>query len=355
MVLEGPTDFEIIGDLETRLASGTVWCELAAGDEGLSVTTQRLRTVDLGTRFGVRVGAQRDEVHVAQGLVKVNATGKDATPVKLSAHQALAGGSDGALVSIPSEPNGFQRDIDSIAWLAHWSFDGDDWRTDVAGEKNEKRLAFLGSGEGEAKLVPGMVGQALDLSNHSSPVACAFPGVTGSALRSVAFRFRAPDARTSAENAAGSAMIPILGWGNPAIPGARWNITISANGTRIGTDWGGGSASSAAPGGYSVNDGRWHHVAVVFTGLHDSNGVPEIRHYLDGMPLRSTSTLITHSINTLEGASGLVLGAGAGPSLPDSPRLPIQFDEIMIGRHALTAESVRRLANRHMLAVRDAR
>ena len=72
LTLEGPADLELIGPGETRLHSGKLTANVPPDGIGFQVHTERAKVVDLGTTFGVSVGANgATDVAVYEGRVAV--------------------------------------------------------------------------------------------------------------------------------------------------------------------------------------------------------------------------------------------------------------------------------------------
>ncbi len=72
VTLEGPTDFELIAAGEMRLHSGNLAAHVPPEGIGFLVHTKQAEVVDLGTTFGVSVGADgKTDVAVFEGKVEV--------------------------------------------------------------------------------------------------------------------------------------------------------------------------------------------------------------------------------------------------------------------------------------------
>lgn len=71
-IILAPARVELRSEMEMIVHQGTAWCRVSEEGKGFRVLTQHFVATDLGTEFGVLVGAQAgDEVHVFSGSVEV--------------------------------------------------------------------------------------------------------------------------------------------------------------------------------------------------------------------------------------------------------------------------------------------
>ena len=120
-------------------------------------------------------------------------------------------------------------------------------------------------------------------------VVAGYQGISGSGPRTCAFWLKTT-----------AAYADILSWGRllddygQYIPGQKWQIVFYNE--ELGALVQGGNVYCAAP---ELNDGQWHHVAVVLEDV-DENGVVNInegRLYIDGSP-RAVSHTNPYEVNT---------------------------------------------------------
>lgn len=110
VVLEGPSDLHVISGNETHLSQGRLRAEVPPVARGFTVTTPKLRVVDLGTEFGVAVSGTQEEVHVFQGRVTLKTV---VGPVhELRAGEARAVINDAEPQVIPPVPAAFAKAVD---------------------------------------------------------------------------------------------------------------------------------------------------------------------------------------------------------------------------------------------------
>jgi len=75
VVIEGPTDLQLISPSETSCRGGRLTAEVPPQAKGFRVGTPQMSVTDLGTAFGIEVGAQRTELHVFKGSVEFQPEG----------------------------------------------------------------------------------------------------------------------------------------------------------------------------------------------------------------------------------------------------------------------------------------
>lgn len=91
-VIEGPAEFEIRSNREGFLHRGRTVTQVPPQAIGFAIQTERIRIVDLGTRFGVDVdGQQNASVHVLTGAVEAHlpANAVAAQTVRVEANRAV--------------------------------------------------------------------------------------------------------------------------------------------------------------------------------------------------------------------------------------------------------------------------
>jgi hypothetical protein len=71
VVIQGPTEFELISQIEASCPSGQLIAEVPPQAHGFRVATPQAGVTDLGTSFGLMVKEQRTEVHVFSGTVEL--------------------------------------------------------------------------------------------------------------------------------------------------------------------------------------------------------------------------------------------------------------------------------------------
>lgn len=105
-VILAPAKFELNSEMEMIVHQGTAWCRVSEDGKGFRVVTKQFVATDLGTEFGVLVGAQAgDEVHVFSGSVEVATT--DGKKQILTAGEASRWSHKERLEAISAKPGKF--------------------------------------------------------------------------------------------------------------------------------------------------------------------------------------------------------------------------------------------------------
>lgn len=199
VVLEGPSDLQVISGRETHLSAGRLRADVPPVARGFTVTTPKLQVVDLGTEFGVAVNGSQEEVHVFQGRVTLKtATG----PVhELIGGHAMAVVNDAEPHVIPSLPAAFPQAVDldrkivaaqdqrQQQWqktAAGWDADPSllvhfDFSKDAIADRTLRNRARHGSGDGIMVGCASVEGrwpskQALEFRTESDRVRVHVPG-----------------------------------------------------------------------------------------------------------------------------------------------------------------------------------
>ena len=88
VVLQGETDVVLRSAMEIELNNGQLFADVPDNAHGFRVTTSGMDVIDLGTQFGVRIGATGADVHVFEGEVEVESEDKSQAKRTLTTAQA---------------------------------------------------------------------------------------------------------------------------------------------------------------------------------------------------------------------------------------------------------------------------
>ena len=342
-IIEGPATFRVTGKNRMDLSGGHSWFRVPPGAEGFTVTAPRFEVVDLGTEFGIDLREDLPaSVHVLAGKVEARATTGHLEVLPLSATQAARLGPTGRWTPLPRASRDFRTTLPPAIPVFHLSFE-----RNGAGD-----LVVLGDalgvadahpvlrGSASAQTVPGIIGQALEFDGSGSWIESDWPGISGTAPRTVSLWARLP-----AGERIGTAP-PFALWGNPV---TGWNrkfkfapVTRADGSTVLRASFG----NYRADGTRAIDDGRWHHLALVYRG-NDETGKPILEFYIDGVPDPATTTGEPSGIltDTERGtARGLSIGRYELPAGGRSPYLTGTIDELRVHAGALGPAEIRALA-----------
>ena len=178
----------------------------------------------------------------------------------------------------------------------------------------------------------GYDGNGLDFDGVDDAVQIAgYKGVTGTTPRTCAFWIKTTSTR-----------VDILGWGRlfdndqQTVTGQKWQVVFYNE--EVGALVQGGNAFCAAG---EVNDGQWHHVAVVLEDVNDDGilNINETQFYIDGF-LREQSRAASFAVGT--GASNDVY-LGMYPE-GNTYWLNGSLDEVRIYNRVLTEQEIQEFA-----------
>lgn len=279
-VLLGPADFTVEDEGTLRLGSGTGWFLVPEKDVGFRVMTPELGVLDLGTEFGVIADpADQDEVHVFSGRVEVTARTGRKEKRMVAGVGALRVDPAGRLREIAPRGEDFLRSLPDGLPSIRFAFDGEmDGRIEVSGNHPAagRIRAELESSGDHPRVVPGVSGGALEFDGRGGHVVTDWPGISGIGPRTVTFWVRVDPAADLTGHPG------MVGWGDPRMPNGKWKLLLTQETPgapaypRISI---GGHAYDAPA---AANDGRWHHLAMSFTGRMGDDGHPELAIHFDG-------------------------------------------------------------------------
>lgn len=143
---------------------------------------------------------------------------------------------------------------------------------------------------------------------------------------------------------------PYLAWGSPQ-KGAMWSVCLEG---RAGVEWGVdmGNLTLWAPNPIESSATDWNHIAMVYTGRVDAQGVPEVLYYLNGERVQGASgvqaarsasaqRLVDTDILS-DAAESLRFGVGLGESNISANG---DLDEVYLFRGVLNEDQIKNLMN----------
>ena len=364
VMLEGPAILEFRSAWEAALQQGSLKANVPPEAMGFRVSNSSVDVVDLGTEFSmVAEAGGATEVFVLKGSVEAAARdglGQPAPPVILRTRQARRF-AKGSTAEVRDQDRKIERFLRKIvltrlappAGYVHWSFDetkGDHAAAQTLGlpEADHDAVIF---GPRRSVNLAGKWGGGLSLDG-SQFARAPFPGISRRVARTVAFWVNIPaDASPSEADAmvawplnSGGVVYPVeIGWNRNPNDGAFGALR---------TGVGGGDIVGVTP----LRDGRWHHLAVVFTPKRKSESAMQIRQYVDGRlespsarhlgkRIRRVSVLATASTSGLEEA--LWIGCNLDANQTNRPHLRGTLDELFVADRALAPQEIRRLLQKN--------
>lgn len=345
-IVQAPARVGIESESSLRMDQGIGWFQVPREDHGFRVRTPELLITDLGTEFGVvSTPAAHDEIHVFSGSVEAMATGARREKNVLRAGESRRSDPIGRLVRIDPSPTTFLRSLPSGLPYVAFDFErivGDVF--DVGGNHPlTGRITARRTGSAHPpRLVDGVSGKAIKLDGNGEQVVTDWPGIADSLPRTVSAWIRVDPAADLSDHPA------IVGWGDPETSSGKWKVLLAQEtpGTPAVPRISLGGHAYDAP--VTANDGRWHHLAVTFSGGMSADNHPEIEIFFDGQrqPLGYRNFPVYDGprkpeTRTLFGAVPLTIG---GPIDPDSGTFEGEIDELRVHFGVLPDDAIRRAA-----------
>lgn len=348
-IVQAPQTLTVIDRQRVALREGTAWFHVPRGAEGFEVRTPEILVTDLGTEFGVisRPDAA-DEVHVFKGRVKVEALHGAGEGATLTVNQARSTFVTGKLLETKPAPERFLTKLPAGLPYLHWGFEESQpagigtsgthplaGRIDASPQALPHKSALCG--------VPGKTGRGLATDGSGAFLKTNWEGIGGNAPRSMAYWVRLDPEMKYID--------PVVGWGERSGLHAFFSGVVSS-----GQDARAVSLVSFQEVWYEgtipLDDGKWHHIAHVYTGRRRPDGGPEVLGYVDGRPeslrLMISSQASPGDVHPVEtdtashDAFPLTLFCHLYGA-PDGIRNPVEIDELFVFCGAITAEQVENL------------
>ncbi|MCH7226218.1 FecR domain-containing protein [Haloferula sp. A504] len=364
-IVRGPADLTLHADGNLYLQAGTAWFNVPEKAVGFTVKTADMVVTDLGTTFGVR--SQEGfphEVHVFGGRVEASPRGPASATETLNAGAARAVGLGGRLREIPLDPNQFLTNLPKTSPHLHWSFDDGEAFSDSQGEHpaaGNEVSALKGLGNTKAfRRTGGRFGQALATTGKVAQAPSGWSGVLGDAPRTIAHWIKLGSGEREASHV-------LVGWGSHTLTPFNPNPAFLTFLRRVdeGTVPGVSFGSYYLIGTTPIDDDRWHHFAVVYTGRQLPDGTPDLTCYLDGRPETMISKVNLSSISPDEQGAFTIQTTKSAPGainltlLPNnwvrtrSSQMALAIDELFVFESSLSAAEVHQLYQHNSLSQTD--
>jgi hypothetical protein len=216
--------------------------------------------------------------------------------------------------------------------VAHWRLDEGTGSMALDSSGNDHALAIE-----SAAFVPGISNYALAFGGSNSYAFASDAIVGGTSGTRLDLGLRDWTVAAWVKTTASGMVVTKMGWIGGSHPDG-WGMSISGNGTMgaVIHKSNGGTVNIFAGDGKTVNDGKWHHVAVVF------NRAGSMIRYVDGLP-----TGTQYSLAALAGQSvdnTLQLRIGARHQSTDELFFKGLIDDVRIYTAALSSDEIAALA-----------
>lgn len=340
-VIEGPASLKLTAENELTLTSGHAWFHVPAKARGFRVVSPALEVTDLGTEFGIdqREGL-RPQVHVLKGVAETRARSGNRRTLTLLAGHAAELAANGRWTTIPVKTDKFRNHLPSALPTLRLDFDHlENGTLALDGD-------LIGMAGGSARLihpelaslVPGVSGMALQLNGDGASIETHWPGISGTAPRTVSVWCRVPIGVRQ------KLAPPLVWWGDPAVGRNRKFkvalVTRPNGSTVLRVSFG----NTYFNGAQNLADGDWHHLAVVYSG-NRSDASPRVQCFIDGAPEPVT---IAGANSSGPCSTGFQSGMGIGKyELKDAfgpAFLHASLDDLRIFAGSLTPDEIRALA-----------
>ena len=340
LVLEGPATLDLRSAWEAELQRGTVKANVPTEAIGFRLANAEVEVVDLGTEFSMTAdGGGATEVFVLKGAVEVQprtgsgAKTKSVLREKQSRRFAKHGTSEvrdsDAKFQRLARKAGIERLSKPLNFM-RWRFDetaGDLAAVETSGFPSPGMWV---EPAGSPHWAEGRWGKALALDGNTT---ARLDTNLRRPMRTVAMWVRLPEGTPASGD--GIATIPL---GKAGLPAVEFLVN-----SRPGDGTPGAlrlqSGDAHIVGSTQLRDGRWHHLAAVFSG-NQKAGKPSISLYVDGRLESPTGRFAWHRAESApEPEQALLLGTV--PS--DSTRLIGQIDELILTDRPLAPMEIRHL------------
>lgn len=289
LIVEGPAHLDFPEAGRAILHQGRIVMRATKKGHGYQIETPQGNIIDLGTEFGISVGADGlVETHVIDGSIETITN--DGKRVTLLRNDAMKMGPDGG-ESIEADSGQFYTLMppqhQQTPKFIHWAFneaEGNLARSNgelASTVANQADMIFYAMKQGAGpSWVQGPTPRsesALRFDGRGSYAESGYRGIGGAKPRTVCFWLKVPDDFSVKQG------FGIVSWGKRPLPGEVWQLSVNPlkedgpiGRLRLGLEGGQVIGSS------DLRDGKWHHISVVMYGGSQPNVGTHVILYVDG-------------------------------------------------------------------------
>ena len=216
--------------------------------------------------------------------------------------------------------------------LMHYSFDQFTGNGQASNSGSLTDLFYAGNLQGNPTTSPGKIGDALSLDGAGDFVKTAggLAPISEGEQRTVAAWINTSESGTAA----------IFGYGQDNRANGEFNLQLNNGNLQLHID----NGFTAAANNPAINDGQWHHVAVVLPGNH-ANDLGDVLFYVDGQEFVANTANPAREIRTFAGSqSNLHVGANA-ENLNSGQQFNGLLDDVALWGSPLSSSKLRALVN----------
>lgn len=216
--------------------------------------------------------------------------------------------------------------------LLNYSFDSETNSGQFSNSGSLKDLYYAGTKNGEASNLDGKFGQALAMDGQGDFVRTAggLAPISEGEQRTIAAWINTTEASTQA----------IFGYGQDNKANGEFNLQLANGKLQLNIDAG----INATANNPAINDGQWHHVAVVLPGNHENN-LGDVLFYVDGVEYGANSNSPDRSIRTFAGSNSRIHVGANAENNNSTQQFTGLIDEVSMWGAPLTAARVKSLVN----------
>ncbi len=340
-VIEGPAKFTLVSMDRLEISAGLSLIEGKPGKSSFTVVAPGLEVSGDGG-FGIDLREDRPtDVHAFAGRVDLVSLVGPRETLALEDGEAASRVAGGKWTRKYADRRNFLKELPASLPMVHFDFerlDGNSLEIGGLGLGGASSVAVLHHPRG-ARLVPGVRGMALEMDGTGSWISTTWPGISGTAPRTVSLWCRIP-AEAKMQTAP-----PLALWGNPV---TGWNRKFKFALFRHPdgrTTLRGSFGERLANGLTNLADGRWHHLAMVYRG-NDEKGDARMEFYIDGARELSVLQGDKDEIQTdtrSDASLDLSIGRYELAEKGRNPFLKATIDELKIHAGALEPHEIRAL------------
>lgn len=270
--VQSPARITLTDELNLEIKRGTAWFNVPPAAKGFSVSSERLKVIDLGTQFGVIVDGDSHEVHVFKGLVEAESLFGKKETFELSAGQARQTNGLGQLKRTELDESYFLTHLPKGLTYLHWNFSKAEDGSFIT-EGNAPTTSKIESRF--TKELPSTENQKITFKPGTGYLSTNWSGIDADRPRTITGWIKCPPHKPHNDAA-------ITEWGvtRPYAVSSKWRVTINPGSGASGalrTEFGQGFIVGTS----DLRDGKWHHFASVYDGSGYGNE-DSIQLYIDG-------------------------------------------------------------------------
>ena len=229
--------------------------------------------------------------------------------------------------------SGYLSFVDYRGLILNYAFDEGEASIEYTNSGSLQDLYYNAIGKGDSTTQPGKIGRALSTNGNGDYVLTdgGLAPISEGEQRTVGAWIKTTHRGTQA----------VFGYGQKKVDNGEFNLQLDDGALQLFVDGADGGRVATADNP-AINDGKWHHVAIVLPDAHD-NTLGDVIFYVDGRRYEATTPYPSQPIRTFAGSKSKIYVGANAENQTTSQNFAGMIDDVAVWGTALAPAKLRAL------------